>query len=409
MKIHHIILLILLVLVVLAGVGVQTFLSQGLTSALNQTVFPEVRSRYGLDLTIETATVQLLKGRAEVTGLTLRNLKDYEKPMLLTAETLFLQIEWRSLFTRDPIVIKRAEALGVILNIERNAKQNINLKELIDKIQSAEPLDEQALKEMAKDLAPEERIPVVAAGAASQFPIRIRRMVVEGTALYADAALKHEYPLALRLSASDLFTVPAEDQSDSLIVLRGSHADDPESFIIDLNAIVEPLVDLNAPSFNASGSILNIHTDLLGDLLAKNDLESDAFSIKPSIASRKGFIKGSQVDLILRNLKYRGVALGETSLNLPLGGTLQEPTVDLTAALQSLFEKSSLNFLKALGMREVPSSPASGTNTTATPSTTTKTLGDVLVEQLGKHAKEVEQNKDLKDSLKTLSDSLFRN
>jgi len=247
----------------------------------------------------------------------------------------------------------------------------------------------------------------------------------------------------LRLTGSDLFTVPAEGQPNSLLVLRGSLSHDKNYFVTDLNAILEPLTDPKNPSFNATGSILDIDAGFLGNLLKKNKMQSRSFSIKPSITCTKGNLKGSRIDLILNDLKLYDSKIGDTTLKLPLNGTLQQPTLDLTGALQSLFSEQGVNIGKALGLKElkkqlgvnanatsremvvgglsnnvkeVAESPAlqqliqqvtpgsQPTNSAATNQTLGESVGNALAEQLGKNVK---GNDEVKDALKSLGTSLF--
>ncbi len=427
MKILRIIFLVLLVIVALLGFGLQTFLNKGITTALNQTVFPTVKSMYGLDMSIENASINLLKGSAELQGFAVRNLKGYEEPMLLTFDQCRLDIEMMSLIKRDPIVIKLAEAKGATLVVERNKEKKYNVKELADALKPIESADEPSEPKSE---------PVPAREKSEPIPVHIRRIAIDATVVYADSKRDRKFPLNLRLTGSDLFTVPAEGQPDSLIVLRGSLADDENAFTTDLNAIVEPLVNPAKPSFNATGSVLDIDAEFLKELLDKNDMASGPFSIKPSITCKNGRLKGSRIDLILTDLKIYGAEIGDTTLKLPLSGTLKKPVIDLTAALQSLFSEQSVNILKTIGLKELGLQPeetltqnltnnvseiaespalqeliqqivpgAQSTNTTTTNPPISKTLSDVLFEQLEKNVKEVETNDT--DSLKGLINSLF--
>ncbi len=404
MKTFTILLIILVVVVGLIGFGLQTFLTKGLTAALNNTVLPVVKSEYGLDVSITNAAINLLRGRVEVEGLAIRNLPGYKNPMLLTADSFRLKFELLSFIKRAPIVIRSAKATGVMLTVERNAQQNINIRELVEKFQTAEKPDQQTLEELAAELPPEERIPLAVAGATGQFPIHIRRVFIEGTVVYSDAGMKSEYPIDLRLTGSDLFTVPAADQPDSLLVLRGSLHNDLASFTTDLNAIVSPLIDPARPSFNATGSILNIDAVFLQELLTENDMASGPFSIRPSIVCKQSQLRGSHIDLVLTGLNIYGAEIGDTTLPLPLKGTLQQPGVELTGALQALFSAQSVNIIKTIGLKEL-------SNRTADPASTNlpsnPTLSDVLIEQLGKKVNEIGENQDIQDSIRQLGDSLF--
>jgi hypothetical protein len=434
MKTLGIILAVLLVIVALLGVGLQMFLTKGLTTALNQGVFPAVKSMYGLEMSIANASVNLFKGTAELDGFAIRNLKGYEEPNLLTFDKCLLEVEMLSLLKRAPVVIKLAEAKGAVLVVERNKAQLFNVKELADALK---PVESKKAPASAPQPAPS------AEPKTKPVPVQIRRIAVDTLVKYTDSGRNKTYDLNLRLTGSDLFTVPAEGQPNSLLVLRGSLSHDKNSFMTDINAILEPLTNPQSPSFNATGSVLDIDAGFLGDLLKKNKMQSSSFSIKPSITCVKGRLNGSRIDLILNDLKLYGEQIGDTTLKLPLNGTLQQPTLDLTGALQSLFSEQGVKIGKALGMRElkkqlgvdanatsremvvdglsnnvkeVAESPAlqqliqqvtpgsQPTNSAVTNQTLGKSVGNVLAEQLDKNVK---GNDEVKDALKSLGTSLF--
>ena len=448
MKTLGIILAVLLVIVALLGVGLQMFLTKGLTTALNQGVFPAVKSMYGLDMSITNASVNLLKGTAELDGFTIRNLKGYEEPCLLTFDKCLLEVEMMSLLKRDPVVIKLAKAEGATLVIERNKEKLFNVKELADALKPVESTETPATAPQQKP-APQQTSTMQPAPSpepvkAKPIPVHIRRIAVDALVKYTDSGRNKSHDLNLRLTGSDLFTVPAEGQPSTFLVLRGSLAHEKDSFATDLNAIIEPLTDPKNPSFNATGSIADISAEFLGDLLKKNEMESSSFSIKPSITCTMGNLKGSRIDLTLNKLKIYGTDIGDTTLKLPLNGTLQKPSLDITGAIQSLFSEQGMKIGKALGLRELKKqlgadanatprdmlisgltnnvkelsdSPAlqqlieqvaPGTNNTAT---TNQSLGDAignaLSEQLGKNVKELDGNDAVKQSLKSLGNSLF--
>ena len=429
MKTRHIVLLVLLLIITLIGLGVQTFLARGLASVLNQRVFPEIQARYGLVLSVEDASVSLLKRRAEFWGFAIRNLEGFGEPALLTVDKCKIDLELLSLLKRNPIVFKLVKAKGVTLVAERNGKGALNLQELADALdpkpapqeEPAAPYTGAPLRVVAESAPQEEpTAPAPAAAASGDMPVHIRRLVLDGFVRYVDTERNLRIPLSLRLLASDLFSIPAEDQPFSLIVLRGAHADNPDTFVTDLNAIVEPLVDPENPSFDLSGGIEKISTDLLTDLLVQYDMESDSFfSIKPSVTCKQGSLEGSHVNLVLDDLTYRGAALGEIALKFPFTGTLQNPEYDLTLAIQSIFSKQTIKLLSTIGLQELdkatgdpeekPESQEAGETAPPEPPQPkeSKTPGDLLFEQLEKSMKEVEGNKDIKDALNKLGSSLF--
>jgi hypothetical protein len=451
MKTLGIILAVLLVIIGLALVGLQMFLTKGLTTTLNQGVFPAVKGMYGLEMSITNASVNLFKGDALLEGFTVRNLAGYEEPALLTFDTCRLELDLMSLIKRNPVIIDLAEAQGATLVIERNKEKKFNVKELADALKPAESTEtpatqKQVTQKQADTAEPAPTTPPAEPVKAPPVPVHIRRLAIDSTVKYVDSGRDKTYSLNLRLTGSDLFTVPAEDQPDSLLVLRGSLAHKEDSFVTDLNAILKPLTDPQNPTFNATGSILDIDADFLGDLLRKNKMESSTFSVKPSITCEKGMLTGSRIDLVLNELKMYGTDIGDTTLKLPLNGTLRRPSLDITGAIQSLFSEQGLNIGKTLGLRELGKQLGIGTNTTAngmvmegltnnvkeiaespalqnliqqivpgTQSTNAavtnqslgEAVGNVLSEQLGKNVKELEGNEAVKNTLKNLGTSLF--
>lgn len=440
MKTLGTILIVLLVIVALLGVGLQLFLTKGLTSALNKGVFPAVKAMYGLEMSITNASVNIVKGTAELQGFSVRNLKGYEEPYLMTFDKCLLDVDMMSLLRRDPIIIDRAEANGTVLVVERNQNRTFNVKELADAlkpIESAEkpetaPADEPA---PAEETAPEPAPAEEPAATPNVVPVHIRRIAADIRVLYADTRRDREYPLDLSLKATDLFTIPSASQPDSLIVLRGSLADDNNSFVTDLSATLKPLTAPSSPTFNASGSILDIDADFLEEVLNKNDMESGPFSIKPAIICKQGKLDGSDIDLIIKDLKIYNAEIGETKLTLPITGTIQRPWIDLSGAFGSLFSDQALSISKTIGLHElkkelginegdtpqqtlmnqltnrveeIEASPAlqeliqqvvpgaQPTNSTATNKPIKKVLGDVLIEQLDQNVKEIEGNEAVK-------------
>ncbi|MCC7300493.1 MAG: hypothetical protein IT583_05390 [Verrucomicrobia bacterium] len=435
MKIFSIILAVLLTVVLLLGVGLQLFLTRGLTTTLNQRVFPAVKESYGLEMSVTGASVNLFKGTAELNGFTLHNLKGYEEPYLMTFDKCLLEIEMLSLLKRDPVVIKQLTAQGATVALERNRAKHVNVMELA-----------QALKSAKSAQPPPAAAPKTEPAAKTKpIPVHIRRIAVDALVKCVGIPVIGNADLTLRLTGSDLFTIPAEGQPNSLLVLRGSRANDKAALTTDLNAILEPLTDPQHPSFNATGSITGIDPKMLDALLNKYDLESSSISIKPSITSAKGKLKGSYIGLTLDDLKVYGSTVGTTTLKLPINGTLQQPSIDITKALQSLFSEQGMKIGKAIGLRELRKqlgsdtnatpkealisgltnsvkeisdspalqeliqqvAPGSQTNAAATNSSAGEAAANALLEQLGKNVKELKNNEAAKESLKSLGNSLF--
>lgn len=347
-KILIIVFVALIILLVIAGFGLQLFLTRGLPVTLNNVVFPAIRAEYGLDMRISDASVNLIRGTVSLNNLNVRNLDGYEKPFVLVLDECVLDVEMRSLLRRNPIIVREVRATGAELTVERNRQGEINLQELAKRLELIDPdRDPDAPVPTPAPPRPPEEDPV------PPPPIHLRRIELHTLLTYVDAALDRPYTLELTLSGTDLFTVPDPQQPDTRFSLRGALVDDRASFVTDLNLLLSPLVDPDNPTFTADGSILDIRADLLGDLLQRNQMDSPSFSIRPSITCREGNLLGSTIQLVLNDLSLYGTAIGDTRIALPVRGTIHQPSIDLTGALQSLFNEQAAAIGRAIGQRHL--------------------------------------------------------
>ncbi len=331
-------------------------------------------------------------------GFAIRNIKNFKEINVLSSDRCQLHVEMRSLIWRKPLVIRHIEATGVMLVIERNSQRELNIQTFINALKSIESAEAPSIQ------IPQQKPAIRPAPAKSTprkpFPVHLRHLAVNGLLRYVDSKRDKTYDLSLRLTASNLFTIPAQDQPDSLLVLRGALLKNKNTFVTDLNAVIKPLTDPNNPTFNAIGSILDIDIDFLNDLLQKNDMESRSFSINPSIICTQGRLDGSLINLTLNDLAIHKTEIGDTALNLPLNGTLSKPSIDLTDALQTFFSDQAIKIGQTIIQRKLKK--GLGIDTNATPS-------DLLINGLMDRVNELKGNTAAKKTLKNLGTRLFGN
>jgi uncharacterized protein involved in outer membrane biogenesis len=170
MKAIKVIFVILLVFAITVVAGFQLFLSKGLTSALNKTVFPAVKTFSGLEMSIGNATANLFGGSAKLEGFKLRNLKGYKEPYLLTFDRCELKIDLASLLSRDPVIINLAKAEGVTVTVERNDQRKFNVQKLVEALKPVESTKQESSQE--SETVPVKKKP--------PLPIRIRQLSTDG-------------------------------------------------------------------------------------------------------------------------------------------------------------------------------------------------------------------------------------
>ena len=288
MNAKPILLFVLLVILILLGFGTQVFLTRTLNDQLTRRVIPEIEAKYGLIASYDTATLDLLKRRVDLGGLTVRNPDGFRNPTLLTADNCSVIVELKSLIKRAPLIIKRVQVDGATLTIERNKERLINVQEisgsaghpLLQKRPTGAPT---AMKQPETALEKVRTAIQKKSGKAIQF----RRIEMNGAILYDDRARSQDYLFNVELAANNLFTVPATNQPSTLVTLRGALASNPDEFATDLNAFIEPLTHLETPTFNATGSIENIDPELIKKELRKNKWKAAHFQSNPPSRAKK--------------------------------------------------------------------------------------------------------------------------
>ena len=421
MKALRILFTIVILLVILLVAGAHFYLSKNLTTLVQEKVLPKLDVQYGIQAHVTDVSYNLFTGQAVVKNIVIDNPPGFEDPALLSVETFKAKLELLSLFSRDPIIFKSIHADGLRLVIERNASEQLNLEQ----ISLVAELDQRATTALAEapvvTNAPEtavvelpvseEAVTVIPDSApTSSIPLHIRRLSIDGVVVYRDAPADLNIPLKFHLTSTDLFSIPAENHPDSLIVLRGSHAEKPSHFVIDLQALLKPVTDPEATSFDLSGGITQIDANILKGLLEKNDVQVDYFSVKPTLICKKGTFQNSHLDFVVNNFVYQKTRLSKSSFNLPLTGTLENPQLDLTHALQSLFINQSGDILKALSRRAAEKTRSKKTDSTSdlpASDDEIRELSDQLIDSFENGIKALEEDEDLKKSLKNLQESFF--
>lgn len=452
MKKFIFILIGLAVILVVLGAGLQWFLTRGLTDALNNRILPVVQARTGLDIGVTNAVIRLRDGSAVIEGLAVRNLPDYKEPHLLTADRATVRVNLFSLLLRNPIVVSRVHVEGVELTIEKNRQRHINLRELSERLQPDPETDSEPVADLPEPIPVPDPSAEPAAPqpeptnrpatdpadeptpASRPLPVQIRHLELDGVVRYIDSHQGRSYTMELQSRGENLFSVPAAGQPDTLLTLTGSMKKNKNTFRTDLSLILEPPVDPESLDFTATGHILDMDIELIEKLLEKNNMAGSSFSVKPSIRCTGGRLDGSNLDLILNDLVMYRRDIGDTALRMPLRGTLQHPSLDLTGAFQSLFSRQALNIGRAIAakelgselgtnapsgsdlagaltnrVKEVADTPAlrelldrAAGNSTPTSRPAREAAGDALFEQLEKNVKEIEGNEAVRETLKGL-------
>jgi len=382
-------LLVLAVIAVLLVAGAQLFLSRGLTGALNNAVFPAVKSIYGLELSIEKASVNLFAGKADLGGFSVRNLKGFEAPQLFGFRTCLLDINMLSLIKHDPVIVTRTEISGARLIVERNDKKQINVQMLAEGIKPIESADQDP---DSPEPAEEQTIPML--------PLWIQGAILDLEIEYFDSGEQDHYTFALRGTGRNVFiAMPNAEQPNSTFTLRGSLADDENAFATDLKAELAPIIDPGNPTFRIIGRILDIDSAFINRLLARNKIQSETFTLNPNITCRNGNLHGSRIELILENAKIYDTSVDQIKLPLMLGGHWRSPRItNFEKTLSAAFSAQGAKIARAVALEKLKEE--TGLDADAN-------VSELITKQLSESFEEVSENPALQRLIqKTASDFL---
>ena len=152
MKILKKVLIGVVILLVVVIVAIALFLGQIIKTGV-ETVGPQVA---GVTMTLDKASVNLLKGDVNLKGLIIGNPEGFKTPSLMELGQLVIDIDTGSLMT-DTIVIKQIHIDAPQITYERALKAS-NLSTLQDNLASDKPKEEQPKEEKPKSDKPAKKV-----------------------------------------------------------------------------------------------------------------------------------------------------------------------------------------------------------------------------------------------------------
>lgn len=435
------------------------FLQYGLTRAMREVVLPRIRQETGIDLRVGGLSINLPKGQLAIREIEVRNPEGFLLENLASVGRVVLEVDLLRLLKDKTLAVHDLEIEGGVVNIVRDREGVTNLERLEAGL--AQPPLSPSLSESASPGSGQpalERAP----GTVRQDPVPrpvepLPEMIVEhlkGDAIvrYVDFRL-NQYDIALRLDIEgrNLSTVAATDSGWGDLRATGALGSDRTSFVTDLAVRMAPLTDLQAPSFDLAGKIMEIDPRILEKVYGKAGIRSAPFGIDPVLHCRRGWFEDSTVSLHLRDVKFEeklarrmgGMGtIGSLRFSVPVGGSLQQPEFDLSAAMLGAVGGNMRSVLDAWLMGAAGQQGGTGQAPAGTSDAAIEALGekideigrsetakrilkdladgepsatnapspassDVLVDLLGEQVEEIGENEALKKDLKDLGRKLF--
>lgn len=125
--------------------------------------------------------------------------------------------------------------------------------------------------------------------------------------------------------------------------ITGHLEEDPELFVTALDGRIAPMADFDSLSFDIQGTIRFIRLEDLGPMAKEWEIECESADMDIDVKCRNGrYAEGSKLTMIVRKptltgdlaRKARNFPIpDELTLRAPLGGTVEEPELDIHTAL----------------------------------------------------------------------------
>jgi len=349
-----VVLLVLLILAAAAGV-----LHGLLKRTLMDVAETAVLDRGGPDTRVGRTDVAAFRGRVVLHDVMLTDVRDAPDIERIAIERVRAHIApLASLAGR--IDVRRLEITGMRVTVTRGAPKNAAFRA------PAPPARSHAPDVCLAAVLPWPALAAVARGD-EQRDVLVRELSVRTVVDYTDHGVADQpvrLALALLLEGHDIATFARAESEWGRLAITGRHADDPASFLVDLEGVVGPLTDAKRPDFSLNGSIRDIDVERLGPAAADIDIRGAETSLKMTLRCRDGRFDPSVSKITLEVEKPRltgklarkagGLPLPPVlTVTAPLGGTLEQPAFDLEGALVQSLARNLGNLFGAVGKQPI--------------------------------------------------------
>lgn len=322
--------------------------------------------------TLESIRFNLFTGRLTAKTLSVPNPAGFETyPAMFQAPSVTARIAWPDLL-RGIVNIRSLEIPVIRVTIARNKAGGWNLPWLPQPDRPAAAPTDAAPQVPQQSQIPDSpdrpKAPQAPAAESAEdielSPMRSKRELhiahadINLEVIYADQMETNpEPPLILRanISANDIFTYGyLPEPMWGKVTVQGNAMQEPDTFVIDLEAHIAPLLEPEKASFKMRGGIKNMDMHQIKPWYTATGLTSDALSLDTRIHVQQGdFRKTSHLKLTAVNAqlsdalsqKLQNVKLPRiVELQAPISGTLQKPSINLAQAItQSLLQTLAKN------------------------------------------------------------------
>ncbi len=310
-----------------------------LNGILTTWVYPSVEKQTSVQIQSSSASYNPVSGWMRVSNIKIANSSNFEEPNLAVIPVFELKLKPASLFGRGPIVIERTRIDQGIVNLIRNKQGVLNVQEIQQNLTSSGEMSEIKVVLLPAVKDPKEPIEIL-----------VNIFEINSDIRYVD----HQMPdlnvlMHMAVSGEQLSTVPSHEWGS--IQIMGELLSDRSSFNTQISMRMAPITNPQKPSFDLEGRVLEIDPRLIAKASDKLGIKMAPFGVDPRIVCRAGQLDGSEVAIRLHDVIF-SIGGNITKVNqlqfaVPLSGTLQNPTFDLTMVFREAVGGNTASILSS--------------------------------------------------------------
>ena len=348
----------LLLIPILLVVGIHLYLQYGLTGLIHRTVLPEARRKANITIDLDHASVNLLRGRADINGFRLGNPPGFIESDLFTLQHAHLSTALTP-WLRKAIHIRDCRIEGLTIQLIRQADGTMNFGRFNIPESTTHRQPGPPPPETPRDIPTPGEVPDQPPDAPPEPPVhpsdlppfRVDQASLTATIIWIDHQSKPDLTRLETRWTADLKGIQSRSWDPASawgsLVITAHQAAQPETEITTLRLDVAPLANPMQASFTLQGTLAA--TDLPGmtSTIHQAGIQCNAVSASVNLSAEEGrFKSGSRVtvhlsrpvltDKLARKIKLKNVKLPDPLVvPVPVSGTLEKPVFDFASALVS--------------------------------------------------------------------------
>ncbi len=321
--------------------GLQLFLSQGLTRSIQNRVLPLIRARTGLDASVDRVSANPLMGSFSLHGVRIANPPGFDETDFFFLSRGSVTIGLLDMLKGGAAGIRRARASDGWLTVVRNSDGAVNVREIGRAFQIAAVANKPAAATPPGDDGAE--------SSSIRSGFRVDDIKAKFLARYVDHVLQPAAPVQLSVHLDvrlrNIVNQGPPDVLSGAVSARCVMTGVDDRGVIQLHGMVGPVDDPARLSFVASAKIEDLSVGLFRSLAEEQDMKLGWVSGSVNLQCNDGVFDPEKSGLRLTfhetgftgqmKEKMQGLEkLDRFTVVVPIGGTLTDPRVNVQGAIQ---------------------------------------------------------------------------